>query len=63
MCNGVSNRFRHIVSGLAAIATIAILGSTLQGAQDADRLHSQDVAPAVSTVTAEVCREANLRRA
>ena len=63
MCNGVSNRFRHIVSGLAAIATTAVLGSALQGSQDAERLHGQDVGAAVNTVTAEVRLDANLRKA
>ena len=30
MCNGVFSRFRH-ASGLAAIATTAVLGLTLEG--------------------------------
>jgi hypothetical protein len=62
MCNGVSSRFRHIVSGLAAVATAALLGSTLHGSGDAERLQGQGVAHAVSTVTAEVRRDAILWR-
>jgi len=50
MCNGVSSRFRHIVSGLAVIATTAVLGLTLQASRDAERLQGQDVELAVVEV-------------
>jgi hypothetical protein len=43
MCNGASSRFRHIVSGLAVIATTAVLGLSLQASGDAERLQGRHV--------------------
>jgi hypothetical protein len=43
MCNGVPGRFRHIVSGLAVIATTAVLGLSLQASGDAERLQGRHV--------------------
>lgn len=53
MCNGGFSRFRHIVSGLAVIATTALLGLTLQASRDAVRLQGQDVDLAGGTLIAE----------
>ena len=52
MCNGVSGRFRRIVSGLVAIATTAVLGVTLQASRDTERLQGQDLDLAGSTLRA-----------
>ena len=38
MCNGVFSRFRHIASSLAAIATTAVLGLTLEASRHAVRV-------------------------
>lgn len=55
MSNGMSPRIRHIVSGLAAVATTALLMSTLVNSFDARLLirkpdASQADAPAVATL-------------
>ena len=54
MCNGVFSRFRHIASGLAAIATTAVLGLTLEASRHAVRVQGQDVDLAGGTLIAEV---------
>ena len=60
MSNGMSPRIRHIVSGLAAVATTALLMSTLVNSFDA-RLLEQNAGAAsqpVSAVVAGVRRDA-----
>ena len=64
MSNGMSSRTRQIVSGLAAVATTALLMSTLVNSFDT-RLHLQKPAASsqpVSAIVAAVRRDALDRR-
>jgi hypothetical protein len=59
MSNGMSPRIRHIVSGLAAVATTALLMTTLVGSFDS-RLYLQKPAASskpVSAIVAAVRRD------
>lgn len=62
MSNGMSPRIRHIVSGLAAVATTTLLMSTLVGSFDTRLLQDQSASPVVSAVTAAVRHNALIRR-
>ncbi|MEX0735322.1 MAG: hypothetical protein WDZ66_01165 [Steroidobacteraceae bacterium] len=63
MSNGMSPRIRHIVSGLAAVATTALLMSTLVGSFDTRLLYqSESASPPVSAVTAAIRRNTLVRR-
>lgn len=58
MSNGMSPRIRHVVSGLAAVATTALLMSTLVGSFDLRLIQSDNSAsPPVSAITAAVQRD------
>ena len=57
MSNGMSPRIRHIVSGLAAVATTALLMSTLVNSFDTRLLQGQSVSSPVSAATAAVRRD------
>ena len=54
MSNGMSPRIRHIVSGLAAVATTALLMSTLVNSFDTRLLEQNEIASSqpVSAVAA-----------
>ena len=55
----MSPRTRHVVSGIAAVATTALLMSTLVESLDPRLLKSRGVSsPPASTVTAELRRDA-----
>ncbi len=64
MSNGMSPRIRHIVSGLAAVATTALLMSTLVNSFDTRLLLKKPNASSqpVSAVVATVRRDALDRR-
>jgi hypothetical protein len=62
MSNEMSLRIRHIVSGLAAEATTALLISMLVGAFDTRLLRDQSASRAVSAVTLAVSRPTVIRR-
>ena len=65
MSNGMSPRTRHIVSGLAAVATTALLMTTLVNSFDS-RLYLQRpaaVSQPVSAIVAAVRRDVLDRRA
>ena len=62
MGNEMSPRIRHIVSGLAAVATTALLLSTLVGAFDMRLLQAQSASPAANAATATVSRPTLVRR-
>jgi hypothetical protein len=57
MNNGMSTRVRHIVVGLAAFATTALITSTLVESFDPRLLRSQGEAPAATAETAELRRD------
>ncbi len=64
MSNGMSPRTRHIVSGLAAVATTALLMSTLVNSFDARLLYEgRDASAPDSAVTAAVRRDELVRTA
>ncbi len=64
MSNGMSPRIRHVLSGLAAVATTALLMSTLVGSFDLRLIQSEDAAsPPVSAITAAVRRDTLSREA
>jgi len=55
----MSTRTRHVVSGIAAVATTALLMSTLVESLDPRLLKSRDASsPTASAVTAELRRDA-----
>ena len=56
MSNGMSPRVRHIVSGLAAVATTALLMSTLVNSFDSRLLQDQSASAPISAVTAALRR-------
>ena len=64
MSNGMSSRTRQIVSGLAAVATTALLMSTLVNSFDTRRLIHKPAASSqpVSAIVAAVRRDALDRR-
>ena len=64
MSNGMSSRTRQIVSGLAAVATTALLMSTLVNSFDTRLLLQKPAASSqpVSAIVAEVRRDALDRR-
>ena len=57
MSNGMSPRIRHIVSGLAAVATTALLMSTLVSSFDTRLLEQGASSQPVSAVVAGVSRD------
>lgn len=63
MSNGMSPRVRHIVSGLAAVATTGLLVSTLVNSFDTRLIQGPGAYAPASDVTAEVRRDADGRRA
>ena len=64
MSNGMSSRTRQIVSGLAAVATTALLMSTLVNSFDTRLLLKKPAASSqpVSAIVAAVRRDALARR-
>ena len=64
MSNGMSTRTRQIVSGLAAVATTALLMSTLVNSFDTRLLLQKPAASSqpVSAIVADVRRDALNRR-
>lgn len=58
MSNGMSPRTRHIVSGLAAVATVTLLMSTLVNSFDSRLLQDQSASAPASAVTAALRRNA-----
>ena len=58
MSNGMSPRTRHIVSGLAAVATVTLLMSTLVNSFDPRLLQDQSASAPASAVTAALRRDA-----
>lgn len=58
MSNGMSPRTRHIVSGLAAVATVTLLMSTLVNSFDSRLLQDQSASAPVNAVTAALRRNA-----
>ena len=62
MSNGMSPRIRHIVSGLAAVATTGLLVSTLVNSFDTRLIQGPGALQPVSAVTAALPRNAIVRR-
>jgi hypothetical protein len=62
MSNGMSPRIRHLVSGLAAIATTGLLVSTLVNAFDTRLILSPSVNAPDTVATASIRRDADVRK-
>jgi hypothetical protein len=62
MSNGMSPRIRHLVSGLAAIATTGLLVSTLVNAFDTRLILSPSVNAPDTVAMASIRRDADVRK-
>jgi hypothetical protein len=62
MSNEMSPQTRHIVSGLAAVATVTLLMSTLVNSFDPRLLQDQSASAPSSAVTAALRRNALIRK-
>lgn len=63
MSNGMSTRIRHIVSGLAAVATTGLLVSTLVNSFDTRLIQGPEALQPTSAVVAAVRRDPIGRKA